>query len=1258
MGKVHGSLARAGKVRGQTPKVAKQDKKKKPRGRAHKRMQHNRRFVTAVVGFGKKRGPNSSEKRYNLSLNLFMMRHAQMHACGHLLDDNRRPNVLGIEKYASGEAKQSIVASGAYSKKFVHDFHEMGRAKHMGKFYELLEMDAHAGAKELDLHYMKIETPKQLELFHKKPGVEYKIVRWEICAMVTKGTLDFRIVRWEICAMVTKGTLDFRVHDNACLATVVVTQTLDWKLHAFDVLSKLDPNNEGSNNPMLHLEWLVRTLYTPMELRKSDQINRSTRSRMIGPARRESSQVFCRTMVLLAELNTRIQQKTEGELGEAKQSIVASGAYSKKFVHDFHEMGRAKHMGKFYELLEMDAHAGAKELDLHYMKIETPKQLELFHKKPGVEYKIVRWEICAMVTKGTLDFRIVRWEICAMVTKGTLDFRVHDNACLATVVVTQTLDWKLHAFDVLSKLDPNNEGSNNPMLHLEWLVRTLYTPMELRKSDQINRSTRSRMIGPARRESSQVFCRTMVLLAELNTRIQQKTEGEVILRKLGEAKQSIVASGVYSKKFVHDFHEMGRAKHMGKFYELLEMDAHAGAKELDLHYMKIETPKQLELFHKKPGVEYKIVRWEICAMVTKGTLDFRIVRWEICAMVTKGTLDFRVHDNACLATVVVTQTLDWKLHAFDVLSKLDPNNEGSNNPMLHLEWLVRTLYTPMELRKSDQINRSTRSRMIGPARRESSQVFCRTMVLLAELNTRIQQKTEGEVILRKLGEAKQSIVASGVYSKKFVHDFHEMGRAKHMGKFYELLEMDAHAGAKELDLHYMKIETPKQLELFHKKPGVEYKIVRWEICAMVTKGTLDFRIVRWEICAMVTKGTLDFRHLEWLVRTLYTPMELRKSDQINRSTRSRMIGPARRESSQVFCRTMVLLAELNTRIQQKTEGEVILRKLGEAKQSIVASGVYSKKFVHDFHEMGRAKHMGKFYELLEMDAHAGAKELDLHYMKIVRWEICAMVTKGTLDFRIVRWEICAMVTKGTLDFRVHDNACLATVVVTQTLDWKLHAFDVLSKLDPNNEGSNNPMLHLEWLVRTLYTPMELRKSDQINRSTRSRMIGPARRESSQVFCRTMVLLAELNTRIQQKTEGEVILRKLGEAKQSIVASGVYSKKFVHDFHEMGRAKHMGKFYELLEMDAHAGAKELDLHYMKIETPKQLELFHKKPGVEYKIVRWEICAMVTKGTLDFRIVRWEICAMVTKGTLDFRVVKEVVILLKLYKWPQNDSVLIH
>lgn len=33
LGKVHGSLARAGKVRAQTPKVDKQEKKKKKRGK-------------------------------------------------------------------------------------------------------------------------------------------------------------------------------------------------------------------------------------------------------------------------------------------------------------------------------------------------------------------------------------------------------------------------------------------------------------------------------------------------------------------------------------------------------------------------------------------------------------------------------------------------------------------------------------------------------------------------------------------------------------------------------------------------------------------------------------------------------------------------------------------------------------------------------------------------------------------------------------------------------------------------------------------------------------------------------------------------------------------------------------------------------------------------------------------------------------------------------------------------------------------------
>ena len=64
MGKVHGSLARAGKVKGQTPKVeAQEDKKKLPRGRAKKRLQYNRRYVNVVTGMGGKRVGVSGTRR-------------------------------------------------------------------------------------------------------------------------------------------------------------------------------------------------------------------------------------------------------------------------------------------------------------------------------------------------------------------------------------------------------------------------------------------------------------------------------------------------------------------------------------------------------------------------------------------------------------------------------------------------------------------------------------------------------------------------------------------------------------------------------------------------------------------------------------------------------------------------------------------------------------------------------------------------------------------------------------------------------------------------------------------------------------------------------------------------------------------------------------------------------------------------------------------------------------------------------------------
>lgn len=63
-GKVHGSLARAGKVRGQTPKVPKQEKKKKPTGRAMKRIKYNRRFVNVgawLQAAGWPGGPQSTK---------------------------------------------------------------------------------------------------------------------------------------------------------------------------------------------------------------------------------------------------------------------------------------------------------------------------------------------------------------------------------------------------------------------------------------------------------------------------------------------------------------------------------------------------------------------------------------------------------------------------------------------------------------------------------------------------------------------------------------------------------------------------------------------------------------------------------------------------------------------------------------------------------------------------------------------------------------------------------------------------------------------------------------------------------------------------------------------------------------------------------------------------------------------------------------------------------------------------------------------
>jgi small subunit ribosomal protein S30e len=61
MGKVHGSLARTGKVNTQTSKVAEAEKKKTLTGRVKKRFVYNRPFKNIVKG-GPNRVPNSNQK--------------------------------------------------------------------------------------------------------------------------------------------------------------------------------------------------------------------------------------------------------------------------------------------------------------------------------------------------------------------------------------------------------------------------------------------------------------------------------------------------------------------------------------------------------------------------------------------------------------------------------------------------------------------------------------------------------------------------------------------------------------------------------------------------------------------------------------------------------------------------------------------------------------------------------------------------------------------------------------------------------------------------------------------------------------------------------------------------------------------------------------------------------------------------------------------------------------------------------------------
>lgn len=75
------------------------------------------------------------------------------------------------------------------------------------------------------------------------------------CKLVSVHELNinmvFMLTGCFFCVFFSDQLCVLQVHGNVCLASVVVTQTLDWKLHAFDVLSEFEGSNEASSGQML-----------------------------------------------------------------------------------------------------------------------------------------------------------------------------------------------------------------------------------------------------------------------------------------------------------------------------------------------------------------------------------------------------------------------------------------------------------------------------------------------------------------------------------------------------------------------------------------------------------------------------------------------------------------------------------------------------------------------------------------------------------------------------------------------------------------------------------------------------------------------------------------------------------------------------------------------------------------------------------------------------------------------------------------------
>ena len=99
MGKQHGTLAKAGKVRKQTPKVARIEKARKPRGRAYKRILYKKNFAPVVPG-QKKRTPNWNAGRPEIAKkwfrnHIFLFNMAYIIKITGFADDNLKWNGYG-----------------------------------------------------------------------------------------------------------------------------------------------------------------------------------------------------------------------------------------------------------------------------------------------------------------------------------------------------------------------------------------------------------------------------------------------------------------------------------------------------------------------------------------------------------------------------------------------------------------------------------------------------------------------------------------------------------------------------------------------------------------------------------------------------------------------------------------------------------------------------------------------------------------------------------------------------------------------------------------------------------------------------------------------------------------------------------------------------------------------------------------------------------------------------------------------------------